>query len=346
MTSAARQASFAGENLQYADDIKPTLQPVSPAQCEPEPSPAEYETVQPKHEDSIVKYESPVKYEHYDNYPFLAFATSSITAAPSSPPVQCAPPHLPHETLVTPSSESFPCPVPSQVQLPPLLNSRHEHPQSTWLSQPTYEYDQSRSPTTEVMYGRERGDLSHCLRLNHRSASHPYRLPGPYATYHPEYCYAAVSDYHPLDEFSYNECRSNAHRTLYPQAVYPGAATSPYGCLVPHSTLPPEKPFICEKCGARFNRNHDLKRHTRIHLEVKPFPCGWCEKGFSRKDALKRHLIVKACSGSKDVSVEESVRRAEQVRQRKFESPSSSPTEIPHFLKKKSSISSTETRAP
>jgi hypothetical protein len=53
------------------------------------------------------------------------------------------------------------------------------------------------------------------------------------------------------------------------------------------------------------------------------FPCGWCDKAFSRKDALKRHLMVKACSGSKEVSVEESVRRAEQVRQRNFQPPSS-----------------------
>ena len=36
-----------------------------------------------------------------------------------------------------------------------------------------------------------------------------------------------------------------------------------------------------------FNRNHDLKRHKRIHLAVKPFPCNHCDKSFSRKDALK-----------------------------------------------------------
>jgi uncharacterized Zn-finger protein len=40
-------------------------------------------------------------------------------------------------------------------------------------------------------------------------------------------------------------------------------------------------------CPQSFNRNHDLKRHKRIHLAVKPFPCTNCEKSFSRKDALK-----------------------------------------------------------
>ena len=48
-----------------------------------------------------------------------------------------------------------------------------------------------------------------------------------------------------------------------------------------------DRPFKCDECPQSFNRNHDLKRHKRIHLAVKPFPCGHCEKSFSRKDALK-----------------------------------------------------------
>jgi hypothetical protein len=48
-----------------------------------------------------------------------------------------------------------------------------------------------------------------------------------------------------------------------------------------------DRPFTCDQCPQSFNRNHDLKRHKRIHLAVKPFPCGHCEKSFSRKDALK-----------------------------------------------------------
>ena len=48
-----------------------------------------------------------------------------------------------------------------------------------------------------------------------------------------------------------------------------------------------DRPFKCNQCTQGFNRNHDLKRHQRIHLAVKPFPCGHCEKSFSRKDALK-----------------------------------------------------------
>ncbi|CAG8976692.1 hypothetical protein HYALB_00010818 [Hymenoscyphus albidus] len=56
-----------------------------------------------------------------------------------------------------------------------------------------------------------------------------------------------------------------------------------------------DRPFKCDVCPQQFNRNHDLKRHKRIHLSVKPFPCHHCEKSFSRKDALKRHILVKGC---------------------------------------------------
>lgn len=48
-----------------------------------------------------------------------------------------------------------------------------------------------------------------------------------------------------------------------------------------------DRPFKCDTCPQSFNRNHDLKRHKRIHLAVKPYPCNHCDKSFSRKDALK-----------------------------------------------------------
>ncbi|KAI1809359.1 hypothetical protein GGS20DRAFT_309595 [Poronia punctata] len=76
----------------------------------------------------------------------------------------------------------------------------------------------------------------------------------------------------------------HAHAIGAHHALYPGATGS-------HQ----ERPYRCDTCPQSFNRNHDLKRHKRIHLAVKPFPCTHCEKAFSRKDALKRHMMVKQC---------------------------------------------------
>lgn len=63
-----------------------------------------------------------------------------------------------------------------------------------------------------------------------------------------------------------------------------------YGAHQPPHGMPAQaadRPFKCDQCPQSFNRNHDLKRHKRIHLAVKPFPCSHCDKSFSRKDALK-----------------------------------------------------------
>ncbi|KAH8907903.1 hypothetical protein BR93DRAFT_967768 [Coniochaeta sp. PMI_546] len=67
-----------------------------------------------------------------------------------------------------------------------------------------------------------------------------------------------------------------------------------YGQSHPHPSHQ-DRPFKCDQCVQSFNRNHDLKRHKKIHLAVKPFPCTYCDKAFSRKDALKRHRLVKGC---------------------------------------------------
>lgn len=67
-----------------------------------------------------------------------------------------------------------------------------------------------------------------------------------------------------------------------PQTMY----FQPSGNVLDHPPVH-DRPFKCDKCPQSFNRNHDLKRHKRIHLAVKPFPCKHCDKSFSRKDALK-----------------------------------------------------------
>lgn len=72
-----------------------------------------------------------------------------------------------------------------------------------------------------------------------------------------------------------------------------------YGSQPPLSHPQPgpanDRPFKCDQCPQSFNRNHDLKRHKRIHLSIKPFPCTHCDKSFSRKDALKVVHLLHLC---------------------------------------------------
>ncbi|RMZ83754.1 hypothetical protein DV738_g877, partial [Chaetothyriales sp. CBS 135597] len=95
---------------------------------------------------------------------------------------------------------------------------------------------------------------------------------------------------------------------VLPMSFNSGYAASPTSLYGNQRTNSPvhnpqnDRPFRCDSCPQSFHRNHDLKRHKRIHLAVKPFPCKHCDKSFSRKDALKRHILVKGCGnrGSMD----------------------------------------------
>ncbi|KAL1742196.1 hypothetical protein HDZ31DRAFT_43749 [Schizophyllum fasciatum] len=58
-----------------------------------------------------------------------------------------------------------------------------------------------------------------------------------------------------------------------------------------------ERPFRCARCPASFARNHDLKRHAKLHDRT-AWKCACCEKIFSRRDALKRHRDVARGRGS------------------------------------------------
>jgi hypothetical protein len=60
-----------------------------------------------------------------------------------------------------------------------------------------------------------------------------------------------------------------------------------------------KKSFACSMCSSSFSRNHDLKRHMRIHLNIRPYRCEYCPKAFTRMDALHRHSTVNGCKSMK-----------------------------------------------
>lgn len=54
-----------------------------------------------------------------------------------------------------------------------------------------------------------------------------------------------------------------------------------------------EKPYLCKKCGMRFNQTSHLVRHfKRTHLREKPFKCKYCDKGFAAKQELGSHESI------------------------------------------------------
>lgn len=183
----------------------------------------------------------------------------------------------PHDAYSSPPS-SLPPPTPSSGYY-----TQHS---------PTYPYHGhsiSVGPTSpSINRPTASGSLSHLHPL-HASNSMAH---GNYQSSHPRYLSAGIA--------------TNMY-TQHGTSMIGGLAPHLAGSALQHPHIHPsqhapvphqERPFRCDQCPQSFNRNHDLKRHKRIHLAVKPFPCPNCDKSFSRKDALKRHVLVKGCGNA------------------------------------------------
>ncbi|KNE60142.1 hypothetical protein AMAG_18475 [Allomyces macrogynus ATCC 38327] len=74
-----------------------------------------------------------------------------------------------------------------------------------------------------------------------------------------------------------------------PSSAYPPPPPEP--ASPPTTTTSEAKPYQCSfpPCQARFSRNHDLRRHERIHTGEKTWKCDECGRAFGRRDALSRH---------------------------------------------------------
>ncbi|KAF2098130.1 hypothetical protein NA57DRAFT_76925 [Rhizodiscina lignyota] len=243
----------------------------------------------------------PPPYEQ--NLPPFPGSSAPMSAPATLPTMPSHQHHGMHMTASTPVSSAPPHPSPVHAQegfRPPPTPTYYSQASST-PQQPAFPYSSGPSPTQQSpmsagamprMSPSTAGPVPSMPATSPHAYQRPfgqYPLPGPVLSnvQNPNGQMQLVNG--PLSHGMPLGFNSGHAANL--QQMYHGAQHSH-----PQQQQPPnDRPFKCDQCPQSFNRNHDLKRHKRIHLAVKPFPCGHCDKSFSRKDALKRHILVKGC---------------------------------------------------
>ncbi|KAF2036062.1 hypothetical protein EK21DRAFT_96054 [Setomelanomma holmii] len=261
-----------------------------------------------EHQDSLRKGLNPPPYELTQQLP--PFTPSSNASTMPSMSSQQQPHHMMSQHAQTPTSTSAPQQSPALAQdsfrqpHPPTPTYNYQssgtpqHSNFPYSTGPSPTLSQQQSPISaggsmpRMSPAVSQGPMPSIPSNNPQHSPYPYQRPPPSA-YQPG----------PAPVFS-NVQNPNGQLALV--GVHPGMMpgfNSGHAAAMPHFLGHPphqqsaanDRPFKCDQCPQSFNRNHDLKRHKRIHLAVKPFPCNHCDKSFSRKDALKRHILVKGC---------------------------------------------------
>ncbi|KAF7187429.1 Zinc finger protein [Pseudocercospora fuligena] len=254
-----------------------------------------------------------------------SYASSMPMSAPAAPA---------HQHMMVSAPVSQPSPVHSQESFarpPPTPTTSYYSQQSSTPQQGSFSYSTGPSPIAQspISAGGPLGKMS------------PVNQQGPVPSIHQQQPQQAYAQHRP---YSYpmpgpGPVLSNVHNPSMvggmPHGMVPhfnsGHAAQMHHLYGQHPPNPQnDRPFRCDQCPQSFNRNHDLKRHKRIHLAVKPFPCGHCDKSFSRKDALKRHVLVKGCGKAGGASAEVKELDGSQSPETKSESVGHSPVISAH----------------
>lgn len=253
------------------------------------------------------------QYEHQDslrkglNQQLPPFTPSSNASSMPSMSAQQQPHHMMNTHAQTPVSSSAPQQSPALAQdsfrqphpPTPTYNNYQsagtpQHSNFPYSTGPSPTMSQQQSPISaggsmsRMSPAVSQGPIPSIPSNNQQHSPYPYQRPPP-------------SGYQPGSAPVFSNVQNpNGQLSLvgvHPQMM-PGF-NSGHAAQMPHFMGHPphqqqaanDRPFKCDQCPQSFNRNHDLKRHKRIHLAVKPFPCNHCDKSFSRKDALKVSLL-------------------------------------------------------
>ncbi|KAJ3574603.1 hypothetical protein NPX13_g4309 [Xylaria arbuscula] len=238
----------------------------------------------------------------YDNHSFPLSITGGATTHSSFPPQPSHSQHLQHAILGSQASQP-PTPAataPSESYSRPPPTPSYYAAASSTPQQNTFPSFPPPHPSPTQLSPTTTGGPTRAIPALSSQHHGPMGSLPPYANRHYSYS-APVSSLGPMVLSNMGNPGGQMHLMggtnplnayhhpghTMPHHLYPGAPNSQQ-----------ERPYKCDICPQSFNRNHDLKRHKRIHLAVKPYPCEYCEKAFSRKDALKRHRLVKGCGNN------------------------------------------------
>ncbi|EWG38877.1 hypothetical protein FVEG_01963 [Fusarium verticillioides 7600] len=217
----------------------------------------------------------------------------------TTPPGLSTSQHAQGGILTSHSSIATQPPTPSSVSAH-VDSYTHSRPPST----PNYYTSSATQPSSYPPYGHQPSPTQHTSSNGGPVPRGLGSMSGPHgAGMAPPASYRSYTSYQPLPTMG-GSVLSNIHQPGSQMSMIQGMSVGPYGHTMLYAgqgqpqPAQSERPFKCDQCVQSFSRNHDLKRHKRIHLAVKPFPCNFCSKSFSRKDALKvSHLAVLSIRG-------------------------------------------------